>query len=192
MSREQKSLINITTYAVIVISVVLCFVRNSQVKMDDIGALLGNVGDSVAGGATFSVLYEHLLWKFNPLEPHPRLSSIYQGNVLSTYDGKTRCANFEISQTLMSTKVRFSTDESKSNAVMAKIIEINDRPYLVYSYQNTPQAQFRENSPMHYGTAFLEIIGKSKLEGDYFTDRKTTGHIVVIGQPESPANPQKS
>ncbi|ORN24435.1 hypothetical protein FAM21835_02497 [Lentilactobacillus parabuchneri] len=192
MSREQKSLINITTYAVIVISVVLCFVRNSQVKMDDIGALLGNVGDSVAGGATFSVLYEHLLWKFNPLEPHPRLSSIYQGNVLSTYDGKTRCANFEISQTLMSTKVRFSTDESKSDAVMAKIIEINDRPYLVYSYQNTPQAQFRENSPMHYGTAFLEIIGKSKLEGDYFTDRKTTGHIVVIGQPESPANPQKS
>ncbi|WP_219524319.1 hypothetical protein, partial [Latilactobacillus sakei] len=61
MSREQKSLINITTYAVIVIFVVLCFVRNSQVKMDDIGALLGNVGDSVAGGATFSVLYLSLI-----------------------------------------------------------------------------------------------------------------------------------
>jgi len=192
LSREQKSLIEITTYAVIAIFVVLCFVRNSQIKMDDIGALWGNVGDSVAGGAIFSVLYEHFLWKFNPFEPHPRLSSIYRGNVLSTYDDKTRCTNFEISQTLMSTKVRFSTDESKSDAVTAEIIEINDRPYLVYSYQNIPQAQFRENSPMHYGTAFLEIVGKSKLEGNYFTDRKTTGHIVVIGQSENPANSQKS
>ena len=62
----------------------------------------------------------------------------------------------------------------------------------MYSYQNIPQAQFRENSPMHYGTAFLEIVAKSKLEGNYFTDRKTTGHIVVIGQSENPANSQKS
>ena len=192
LSREQKSLIKVTTYAVIAIFIVLCFVRNSQIKMDYIGVLWGNVGESVAGGAIFSVLYERYLWKFNPFESHPRLSSQYQGNVLSTYDHKTRRTKFEVSQTLTSTKVRFSTDESKSDAVTAEIVEINDRPYLVYSYLNIPQAQFRKNSPMHYGTAFLEITGKSKLEGDYFTDRKTAGHIVVTRGPESLTSPQNN
>jgi hypothetical protein len=56
---------------------------------------------------------------------------------------------------------------------------------LVYTYQNDSNQIMREKSPIHYGTATLDIQeknGKILLCGDYWTDRKTTGYLSFCSQ----------
>lgn len=52
---------------------------------------------------------------------------------------------------------------------------------LVYSYTSKPRPMVEERSKAHDGTAVFGIIGMptKKLEGRYWTDRKTTGEIVL-------------
>ena len=46
---------------------------------------------------------------------------------------------------------------------------------------NTPKASVREKSEMHYGSTVLNFEGfkVSKMEGDYWTSRETTGEIKL-------------
>ena len=74
------------------------------------------------------------------------------------------------------------TDESKSRSVGGSFDVDKMRGYqrLIYSYLNEPEVTVRNRSQIHYGTAMLEYNDKEDtLKGTYWTDRKTTGRIVL-------------
>ncbi len=52
---------------------------------------------------------------------------------------------------------------------------------LCYSYTSRPKAFLRERSTPHDGTMLFNIIGEPvhKLEGEYWTQRKTTGTVTL-------------
>jgi hypothetical protein len=62
-----------------------------------------------------------------------------------------------------------------------KLDEDRQIKQLAYSYTSKPKASVTDRSMPHDGTILLDIIGKpeSKLKGQYWTARKTTGEIVL-------------
>jgi hypothetical protein len=88
-----------------------------------------------------------------------------------------------IRQTLRHIHVSMFTDESASNSDAAAVVVDKERgiKLLSYSYSNVPKAGVRDHSEIHYGSARLRITTKPKLllEGDYWTDRKSTGHMTL-------------
>jgi len=177
MKEEQKRLINYTIWLGIVIAALLCWVDKSQLTASPVKTLLGAASKSVTISLGFAFLYERYFWRYNPLESRPKLAKVYEGELESTFDQTKRSLKLEIKQTLFSTYVRFNTRESQSDALSSEIIKLNGQFSLVYTYLNTPEMQFIERSPMHFGTAILNIRENLVLDGNYFTGRKTTGHM---------------
>ena len=52
---------------------------------------------------------------------------------------------------------------------------------LSYSYTSKPLITVTERSPLHEGSVVFDIIGDpvTKLKGQYWTGRKTTGEIIM-------------
>lgn len=52
---------------------------------------------------------------------------------------------------------------------------------ITYTYTSKPKAIFRDRSPIHDGTAILEIITSPErsLRGEYWNSRKSTGDIIL-------------
>ena len=75
------------------------------------------------------------------------------------------------------------TKEMNSTSFVAAfdIDQNQNRNRICYSYTSRPKPECREQSPMHDGTALLDIIGNPqfKLIGEYWTTRKTTGMIIL-------------
>lgn len=75
-----------------------------------------------------------------------------------------------------------NTEESKSlsNSFVFNIDEDLGIRQIIYTYQNTPNATERDHSTIHWGSAVLDFddVG-DKLEGNYWTDRGTTGTIIL-------------
>ena len=68
-------------------------------------------------------------------------------------------------------------ESSSSSSLTATFRKIQSVSYLVYTYQNDPQAQIQDKSPMHYGTAMLNVSNPEILEGNYFTGRMSRGSM---------------
>ena len=75
------------------------------------------------------------------------------------------------------------TKESTSSSYSGKIYfdESSGVKRFIYTYTNKPKVSVRDRSEFHDGTANLRIIGGSqtKMEGDYWTTRKSTGDVEV-------------
>jgi hypothetical protein len=86
-----------------------------------------------------------------------------------------------IRQTLRNAYITMYTVESVSHSDAAAVYIDEDRgiKLLSYSYSNVPRADVRDGSAIHYGSARLRIIKAPRfhLEGDYWTDRKSMGHM---------------
>lgn len=52
---------------------------------------------------------------------------------------------------------------------------------LCYSYTSRPKVALRDRSTPHDGTILFNIVGDpvQKLEGEYWTQRRTTGTVVL-------------
>lgn len=76
------------------------------------------------------------------------------------------------------------TQESTSSSYSGKVYfdEPSGVKRFIYTYTNKPKASVRDRSEFHDGTANLRIVGgsQSKMEGDYWTTRKSTGDIEVV------------
>mgnify|MGYP003252898306 FL=1 len=142
--------------------------------------LYGYIGESIAFSTFLMLIYEKFIWKYNPLEETPILKKKYKGSLISTYDKIEREATLEIKQTLLSVNIIFITDESKSKSILSSIEKIQDEWQLTYCYLNVPKATVRDRSAIHYGTALLCVENPEKIQGQYFTDRKTTGDMIFI------------
>lgn len=118
------------------------------------------------------------------LVPFPNLNGKWKGNIKYIFEGKefTRKIEVTIKQTFISIIVKFNTKESHSVNFCGSFNIDNKRDVkqLIYSYQNEPGANFRDRSPVHFGTTRLDISHDcTSMTGEYWTSRKTTGSISL-------------
>lgn len=124
------------------------------------------------------------------LVPFPDLTGTWEGTLSTTWTnpntGQTP-SDIEIRLVVRHDFNRLScvlyTAESMSWSTAATLYSNDDDAIkrLSYTYINQPDAAVRDRSAISNGAAILRLIeGKSKrLEGQYWTDRKTTGDISV-------------
>lgn len=91
-----------------------------------------------------------------------------------------------IKQNLYAMHITMYTKESASysQAAATNINEESGIKSLHYIYSNQPKTDYRDRSQIHYGAANLLISLKpqSKIEGDYWTDRHSTGSMTLYFQ----------
>lgn len=138
------------------------------------------IGETIFATFIIMGLYEKILWKYLTFDSMPVLENHYNGKLISTYDMQEREIELEIKQTFLSVKVILKTNESKSKSINASILKIGDEWHLIYNYMNEPKVTVRDRSPIHYGTTTLCIENPNHLEGEYYTDRKTTGTLELV------------
>lgn len=127
-------------------------------------------------------------WKiFYPwLVPFPNLSGDWVGTIKSNWKEKELepiPIEVSITQNFFNIQVRIKTKESRSYSIGASFDIDNERGFqqLFYTYLNTPKAGVRERSEIHYGSTILNFDGfkVTKMDGEYWTDRETTGEITL-------------
>ena len=123
------------------------------------------------------------------LVPFPDLEGTWEGTVQTTWQdasGSMMPATtvfLVIKQSYSSVSCVMHSKESisHSNAAMISEDENSGLKKLSYNYTNTPRVMVRDRSVVHDGAAILRIIndGARALEGEYWTNRKSTGEINV-------------
>lgn len=149
--------------------------------------LWGFVGKTVASVFFISLAFEKWIWKWNFLHPWlvqiPNLFGKWKGTIHYYWNNqwKDKPTEVEIKQSFLYVQVNIKTDESWSRAICSSFdIDIQRGiKRLIYSYYNISNASVRDRSPIHYGTACLDIDeDNNKMEGNYWTDRKTQGELI--------------
>lgn len=120
----------------------------------------------------------------------PIIEGTWTGNLVTTWQDPETGENpdpipivLTIIQSFYKISCSIYTNESTSTSYSASIYNDNNSGahYYIYSYTNKSKASVRDRSEFHDGTAKLRIIGggQSKLEGDYWTTRKSTGDMEL-------------
>lgn len=184
MKEQFNKLMSKTIWSAIILFCLRCFISWNDIKNAfSVYDLFGYAGEAISLATLLSITYERWLWKFNPLESTPVLSKKYTGSLISSYDNIERNAELEIKQTLLTIQIILITGESKSKSLSSTIDDILGETILTYCYLNTPNANVRDRSEIHYGTAMLCVDNPRKLTGQYFTDRKTIGDMKFNSTP---------
>ncbi len=179
MEKQYKKLLKISVWASIVLFAVRCGLSwQAIITGASLYDLFSYAGEAIGVGAVCTALYERVFWRINPFDKTPRLHKKYSGTLKSSYDSQERSAQLETKQTLLSVHIVLISNESKSKSISASIDDILNEPRLTYCYLNTPKSEFRYRSEIHFGTATLSLADPSKLTGQYYTDRKTTGDMI--------------
>lgn len=151
------------------------------------------IPDAVMYTGIFYILFSKYIWKLKIfhkwLVPYPNLQGTWTGVLKSTWiNPKTNRSvdpipvQFCIRQDFENIHISMYTKESSSFSQAARfILESDDTISLSYTYSNKPQATVRDRSEIHDGAAYLRIIKSEtlRLEGEYWTSRKTTGDISI-------------
>lgn len=180
MPEQYKKFTQKSIWFAIIIFCIRCILSQTKIISEfSIYDLYGYAGEAIAFTAIAMFLYEKYIWKYVPFEQTPVLKRKYVGTLKSTYDGRERRTTLTIKQSLLSVVVVMETEESKSKSISASIDNILDEWQLTYTYLNIPDANVRDRSAIHYGTALLSLDNPQIIKGQYFTDRKTSGDIKV-------------
>lgn len=131
-------------------------------------------------------------WKFfrGWLVPFPDLNGTWQGSIQTTWinpDTGTTPKPIPVILTINQSFIRIScvmrTAEMTSHSYLADFWLDGDVQVrmLGYSYHSKSLPSVVDRSPSHDGTIVFELIGEpvAKLKGTYWTERKTTGEIVL-------------
>lgn len=183
MAEKYGKFMRMSGWCALIVFCVRCFISRTKLITDfSVYDVYGYAGEAIAFSVLIMIAYEKWLWRYNPLEKTPILKKKYKGTFVSTYDKIERKATLEIKQTLLSVNVFLETSESKSKSISASIDKIQDEWQLTYCYLNVPQALVRDRSEIHYGTAMLCIENPERIQGQYFTDRKTIGDMHFFSE----------
>ena len=165
----------------IIVYIFIDLLVETKFNILDIKLLLSTLQGNIIQFITIILftIYERCLWRYNPFNRTPKLHKKYEGTLKSTHDNKERKIYVTVNQTLFGTSVTVKTDESQSYTVTANFDITDNYKRLIYTYHNEAKAEYNERSPQHYGTTILDVENKNELTGKYYTNRKTTGDIIL-------------
>lgn len=176
----------------VIIWVVVLFFSGSDLKMG--WEAIKKLPDAITIYVLLVLIFTNWAWRLpifrGWLVPFPDLQGTWKGEIKSTWiDPATKSKilskdiTLVIKQTFSSISCVMYTDESESVSNTAEINENDESGIfrLSYNYTNRPKANVRDRSAIHDGAAILKVIiePEKKLEGEYWTSRKTTGDICV-------------
>jgi hypothetical protein len=139
-------------------------------------------------------LFSSFLWKWrifrNWLVPFPNLNGTWKGAIQTTWvdpvTGNRPApipAILTIRQTFFKISCVMRTGEMTSRCINSDFIIDKEKQLtrLIYSYDSNPIATVRDRSPQHMGIMVFDILEDTvkKMVGEYWTGRKTTGHIEM-------------
>lgn len=188
MNGNARKFLNISTWLTVILLLVRFLISWTDVKnMWETGHifslcynLFGFIGEAIGMAAIVMTVFNKWAWKWRWLRwthDMPVLAKNYNGTFISDYDGVKRLGMISIDQTFLTVAVQLKTDESSSRSLTTSFSEVQSVRYLIYTYQNDPRAEIQDRSPMHYGTAMLNVSNPMILEGNYFTGRKSRGSM---------------
>jgi hypothetical protein len=187
---KEESLIYLHFIGPLVIWASLLYLSGSDLNIN--WEALKKIPDAITIYLIFQFLFRKWLWKWSIfrgwLITTPYIQGTWEGDLTSTWvNPETGQAITSIKMTLVIKQSlnRIScvifTKESESYSVAAQINEDDDSGIfrLSYNYTNRSRITLRDKSPVHDGAANLRIITapERRLEGSYWTSRKTTGDI---------------
>lgn len=169
---------------------IVLFLLTQNLDSIDFNKALTHISTTISINIIIWILFIKWGWKwkiFYPwLVPFPDLSGDWIGTIKSNWKDKQLepiPTEVSINQTFFNIQVRIKTIESRSYSIGASFDIDKDRGFqqLFYSYLNTPKPGVRERSEIHYGSTLLNFEGfkVSKMEGEYWTSRETTGEIEL-------------
>lgn len=182
----------ITIITIIVIWVVLIFISTGGFRIS--WEALRLIPEVVFIYAVLYFIFITWVWRLPFLQgwiiPFPDLQGTWQGTLNSTWinpdTGNTPPpipVILVIKQSFESISCVMYTKESSSYSTAALLSREDDSGIedLSYMYTNTPELTARSRSPRHDGAAILRIITtpERSLQGEYWTNRKTTGTISL-------------
>lgn len=130
-------------------------------------------------------IFDRFLWRFwkvpQWLKTGPVLRGTWEGIVRPTEGTVAEVpAYLSIRQTFSGVAFRLLTGEMTSESTTAAL---TGRPEGLtigeYVYESIPRDAVRRRSPIHFGAARFESVGAhpDRIEGSYFTDRRTSGEM---------------
>lgn len=93
-----------------------------------------------------------------------------------------------IRQTYSTLSLRLMTNESRSETISAAVEICSDGTFEINcAYRNKPKTEYRHRSEVHYGAMLLSADAAlpERLEGEYWTDRKTTGGVTLTDRSDT-------
>lgn len=168
----------------------IIFSLTQNLESIDLHKALTHISTTISINIVIWMVFIGWAWKwiiFYPwLVPFPNLSGEWEGFVKSNWNDKVLepiPTNVSISQNFFNIQVKITTKESRSYSIGASFDIDSERGFqqLFYSYLNTPKSGVRERSAIHYGSTILNFEGfkVTKMDGEYWTDRETTGEIIL-------------
>ena len=134
-------------------------------------------------------LWEHYLWHVPLVQRFtkaPRdVRGTWGGRLRSTYmssEGMSWAPKpvfLVVRQSASSVSVVFLSHESRSKSSLARVHSDEAHASVDFLFVNTPDSVVEARSPMHHGSAMLQISGRpaSRLRGRYWTTRGTRGEV---------------
>lgn len=189
---RKEILVWIQLGSFVVIWVIVLLVSGTDLKIG--WEAIKKLPDVITIYIIFALIFTKWAWRLpifkNWLVPFPDLQGTWKGTLESTWiDPGTgqkipaKAVTLVIRQTFSTVSCRIYTDESDSYSTTAQINEDDESGVfrLSYNYTNRSRANVRERSEIHDGAAILKVVSEpeKKLEGEYWTSRKTTGDISV-------------
>jgi hypothetical protein len=186
---------NIRSYATAILGVaftiyILLFLITQNLSSIDFEKAVSLVSTTISINIIIWSIFIKWGWKwkiFYPwLVPFPDISGEWEGIIksnLKNNDIEEIHSEVTIRQSFFNVLVKVKTGESKSYSIGSSFDIDKDRGFqqLFYSYLNTPKSGVRNRSEIHYGSTILNFDGfiVTKMEGEYWTSRETTGEIIL-------------
>lgn len=129
--------------------------------------------------------FDRFVWRWwkvpHWLKTGPVLRGTWKGAVRPT-DGTVAelPAYLSIRQTFSGVAFRLMTAEMTSESTTATLTGRTEGLTVgEYVYESIPRDAIRSRSPIHFGAARFDAVGArpSRVEGSYFTDRRTSGEM---------------
>ena len=186
---------NIRIFAFTIIGLVFAvyiviFLLTQDLKSIDFNKALSHISTTISINIGIWTIFIFWAWKWRIFYPWlvqtPNLSGKWKGKIKSNWEGgnsKPIPTEIDIKQDFFNIIIKIKTKESVSHSISSSFNIDKDRGYqqLFYSYLNTPKAGIRDRSAIHYGSVLLNFDGfkVSKMSGEYWTSRETTGEIEL-------------
>jgi len=172
----------------------LTLVKFQKIEPLDFIAVIKLIPKVVLIDLLLVAVFSSYFWRWNIfhgwLVPFPNLNGTWKGSIQTTWIDPVSNERPAPIPTILTIKQSFfkiscvmRTAEMTSRSIIADfVLDTNNQvKKLSYTYDSNPIATVKERSPQHLGTMIFDIIEKPKrkIEGEYWTGRKTTGHIEM-------------